>query len=92
MNRIKDQIEKIFITKQAGFETRKACTGQVLNLCQHIVDDFKRKRLLGRYYTDHPMYLGVILNRTLKFKEHHKKTKVKIQIRNNLLRKLVGNE
>lgn len=42
--------------------------------------------------TDHPVYLGVIVDRILKFKERCKKIKMKIQTRNNLLGKLVGSE
>uniref|UniRef100_A0A2S2N6A3 Putative RNA-directed DNA polymerase n=1 Tax=Schizaphis graminum TaxID=13262 RepID=A0A2S2N6A3_SCHGA len=40
--------------------------------------------------TDYPVYLGVTLDRTLTFKEHCSKTKMKVQARNNPLRKLAG--
>jgi hypothetical protein len=43
-------------------------------------------------YTDHPIYLGVTLDRTLTFKEHCIKTKMKIQTRNNLPKKLSGTQ
>ena len=37
----------------------------------------------------HPVYLGVTLDRTLSFKQHIEKVKGKVRTRNNLLRKLV---
>jgi len=44
--------------------------------------------------TDYPVYHGVALDRTLTFKEHCSKTKMKVQARNNLLvfRKLAANQ
>lgn len=36
MNRIKTQIDKLLIPEQPGFRPGKTCTGQVLNICQHI--------------------------------------------------------
>ena len=47
-------------------------------------------KLLGN--TEHPVYLGVTLDRTLTFKEQRKKTKMKIEARNNLIRKLAGSK
>jgi hypothetical protein len=47
MNRIKTQIEKMLIPEQAGFKPGKACTGQVLNICQHIEDGFEYKKKTG---------------------------------------------
>jgi len=38
--------------------------------------------------TDNPVYLGITLDLTLMFKEHCFRTKMKVQARNNLLRKL----
>jgi len=42
--------------------------------------------------TEHPVYLGVTLDRTLMFKEQCKKTKMKVEARNNLIRKLAGSK
>jgi len=42
--------------------------------------------------TEHPVYLGVTLDRTLTFKEQCKKTKMKVEARNNLIRKLAGSK
>ena len=39
---------------------------------------------------DHPVYLGVTLDRTLSFKNHVEKTKSKVCSRNNILSKLMG--
>lgn len=41
-------------------------------------------------HTEHPVYLGVTMDRTLSFKNHCTKTKMKVQARNNLLRRLTG--
>ena len=41
-------------------------------------------------HTQHPVYLGVTLDRTLTYKEHCKKTKMKVSSRNNLLQKMSG--
>lgn len=38
----------------------------------------------------HPTYLGVMLDRSLTYKHHCEKTKLKIATRNNILRKLTG--
>jgi len=43
-------------------------------------------------HTEQPVSLGVTLDRTLTFKEKCRKTKMKVQIRNNLLRKLAGSK
>lgn len=42
--------------------------------------------------TDHPVYLGDTLDRTLTLSKHCFKTKMKVQTRNNLLRKLAGTQ
>lgn len=39
-----------------------------------------------------PVYLGVTLDRTLSFKEHVKNTKLKVNSRNNILRKLTNSK
>ena len=39
---------------------------------------------------DHPVYLGVTLNRCLSFKAHVEKTKAKVCARNNIISKLTG--
>ena len=41
-------------------------------------------------HCDHPVYLGVTLDRTLSFKQHIGKVRGKVRTRNNLLRKLIN--
>ncbi|KAL4098793.1 hypothetical protein QTP88_023329 [Uroleucon formosanum] len=52
MNRIKRQIERKLIPEQAGFRPGKNCTGQVLNLCQHIEDGYENKKATGVVFVD----------------------------------------
>ena len=40
--------------------------------------------------TEHPVYLGVTLDRRLSFKNHIEKTKCKVSARNNIISKLTG--
>ena len=40
----------------------------------------------------HPVYLGVILDRTLSYKEHIQKTRAKVSTRNSLLRQLTNSK
>jgi len=42
--------------------------------------------------TEHPVYLGATLDRTLTFKEQCKKTKMQVEARNNLIWKLAGSK
>jgi len=44
LNRIKTQIDQQIVPEQAGFRPGKTCTGQILNLCQHI-DGFENKKI-----------------------------------------------
>ncbi|KAI4786840.1 hypothetical protein KUCAC02_036858, partial [Chaenocephalus aceratus] len=41
-------------------------------------------------HCEHPVYLGVTLDRCLSFKTHTEKTKCKVRARNNIIRKLTG--
>jgi len=42
--------------------------------------------------TEYPAYLGITLGRTLIFKEQCKKTKKRVEARNNLIRKLASSK
>lgn len=52
MNRIKSHIDEKLIPDQAGFRPGKACTGQVLSMCQHIEDGFEDKKITGAVFVD----------------------------------------
>lgn len=42
--------------------------------------------------TPHPKYLGVTLDRTLTYKQHCQNTRMKVEARNNILRKITGSK
>jgi len=52
LNRIKTQIDQKIIPEQAGFRPGRTCTGQIVNLCQHIEDGFKNKKITGAVFVD----------------------------------------
>lgn len=52
MNRIKCQVEKKLIPEQVGVRPGKNCTGQALNLCQHIEDGYENKKVTGVVFVD----------------------------------------
>lgn len=52
LNRIKTQIDQQIVPEQAGFRPGKTCTGQILNLCQHIEDGFENKKITGAVFVD----------------------------------------
>jgi len=67
MNRIKEQVERKLIDEQSGFRPGKSCTGQVLNLCQHIDDGYENKKVTGVVLVDlSPAYDMVNHNLLLK--------------------------
>jgi len=44
-NCIKEQVKRKLIAKRVGFRSGKSCTGQVLNLCQHVEDGCENKNV-----------------------------------------------
>lgn len=52
VNCIKFQVETKHIPGQNGFKSGKTCTGQVLNLCQHIEDGYENKKVTGVVFVD----------------------------------------
>jgi len=42
----------MLIPEQVGFRPGKTCTDQVLNICQHIEDGFKNKKITGAVFVD----------------------------------------
>ena len=47
LNRIAPTIEQHLIKEQAGFRAGKSCTGQLLNLTQHIEDGYQECKITG---------------------------------------------
>lgn len=52
INRIKEQVKRKLIAKQAGFRPGNSCPGQVLNLCHHIEDGYENKKVTGVVFVD----------------------------------------
>lgn len=52
LNKIGPHAENQLIPQQAGFRPGKSCTGQVLNLTQHIEDGFERRKKTGVVFVD----------------------------------------
>lgn len=52
LNKIGPLIENQLIPQQAGFRPGKSCTGQILNLTQHIEDGFERREKTGVVFVD----------------------------------------
>ena len=46
LNRIAPTIEQDLIKEQAGFRPGKSCTSQLLNLTQHIEDDYQESMMI----------------------------------------------
>ena len=52
LNRIAPTIEQHLIKEQAGFRPGKSCTSQLLNLTQHIEDDYQETMITGTAFVD----------------------------------------
>ena len=52
LNRIAPTIEEHLIKEQAGFRPGKSCTSQLLNLTQHIEDDYQVGKVTGTAFVD----------------------------------------
>jgi hypothetical protein len=52
LNRIAPTIEQYLIDEQAGFRPGKSCTGQLLNLTQHIEDGYQKGMITGTAFVD----------------------------------------
>lgn len=52
LNRLGPPIDEKLIKEQVGFCPGKSCTGQILNLTQHIEDGFERKQITGVAFID----------------------------------------
>ncbi|KAJ8358355.1 hypothetical protein AAFF_G00013300 [Aldrovandia affinis] len=52
LSRLSPQIDAELIKDQAGFRPGKSCTGQLLNLTQHIEDGYQKKLITGTAFVD----------------------------------------
>ena len=52
LNRVSPFLEQHLIKEQAGFRPGKSCTSQLLNLTQHIEDDYQRGMITGAAFVD----------------------------------------
>ena len=52
LDRIVSGVDEKLISQQAGFRAGKSCTGQILNLTQHIEDGFQRGKVTGVAFVD----------------------------------------
>ena len=52
LDRLSPIIEHVFMSEQAGFHPGNSCTAQVLDLTQHIEDDFETGKITGIVLVD----------------------------------------
>ena len=52
LNRVTPLLEQHLIKEQTGFRPGKSCTSQLLNLTQHIEDDYQRGMITGAVFVD----------------------------------------
>ena len=60
LNRIAPTIEQHLIKEQAGFRPGKSCTSQLLNLTQHIEDDYQESMITGTTFVDHSAAYDIV--------------------------------
>lgn len=68
LNRISPVIESGLIKNQAGFRPGKSCTGQILNLTQHIEDGYETKKITGAVFVDLSAAYDTVNHRLLRTK------------------------
>ena len=73
LNRIAEHVDAKLIPEQAGFRPGKSCTSQLLNLTEHIEDDYEKRLITGAVFVDlsatydtgnHRRLLGKVLEMT----------------------------
>lgn len=52
LNRVTDYVDLNTIEEQAGFRPSKSCIGQILNLTQHLEDEYERNKITGIAFLD----------------------------------------
>lgn len=68
LNRISTLVEEVLVKEQAGFRSGKSCTGQVLNITQHIEDGYERGDITGIVFIDLTAAYDTINHNRLLFK------------------------
>lgn len=68
LNRISTLVEEVLVKEQAGFRFGKSCTGQVLNITQHIEDGYERGDITGIVFIDLTAAYDTINHNRLLFK------------------------
>lgn len=81
LNRLGPAIDEKLIKEQAGFRPGKSCTGQILNLTQHIEDGFERKQITGVAFIDlsaayDKVNHGLLLEKIYKLTQDFKLTQI----------------
>ena len=88
LNRLIPIIDPQLIPEQAGFRPGKSCTGQILNLTQHIEDGFERGSITGAVFVDLTAAYDTINHRRLIAKiyeltrDHHLITTIQMLLQN----------
>lgn len=57
--------KKTLISEQAGFRPGKSCTGQILNLCQHIEDNYENKNITGVVFVNLSAACDIVIHNLL---------------------------
>ncbi|ERL96071.1 hypothetical protein D910_00932, partial [Dendroctonus ponderosae] len=68
LQRIQKHIDPLLIPQQAGFRPEKSCTGQVLNLTEHIEEGFQNNKITGAEFIDLTAAYDTINHKTLLIK------------------------
>ena len=65
LNHLTPIIEEHLIPEKAGFRPGKSCTGQILNITQHIEDGFERGQVTGAVLVDLSAAYDIVNHRIL---------------------------
>ena len=65
LNRIAEHVDAKLIPVQVGFRPGKSCTSQLLNLTEHIEDDYEKRLITGAVFVDLSAAYDMINHRRL---------------------------